>query len=194
MLETREYRAAMPFEAIDDSGYIVEGYATTFDSPYDFGRSGMKEQILRSALDGADMSDIIFQMNHEGMVLARQRNGSLTVTCDDHGLKVRANLGGSEVGRRLYEAIKNGLMDRMSWGFTVAEGGWDYDEMTRTASVVRVDKVYDVSAVSVPANDQTVISARSYINGVIEREQQELLMREKRERETLALKLRLLSY
>lgn len=181
--EGREYRSAPTFDAVppsdEEQNYIVEGYATTFDAPYDFGRGGMKEQILRSALDGADMSDVIFQMNHEGSPLARQRNGSLTVDNDEHGMHVKAYLGGSEAGRNLYEAIQNGLIDRMSWGFTIDDDGWDYDESTHTSTISKVDKVFDVSAVSIPANEDTSIQARSYFDGVIEGEEQELLMRHK---------------
>ena len=179
--EGREYRnfSAESFHAIDgEDGYIVEGYATTFDEPYEFGFDGAMECIARNALDGADMSDVIFQFDHEGRVLARQRNNTLSVMCDDHGLYVRADLGGSEQGRQLYEEIKNGLVDRMSWAFIVADDGWDYDRSTRTATVKKVSKVFDVSAVSIPANEDTEIHARSYFDGVIEEEQQELLKRE----------------
>lgn len=186
----REYRMAMPFSALEN-GYIVEGYATTFDQPYDFGHDGMKEVVSRSALDTADMSDVIFQMNHEGPVMARLRNNTLELRPDEHGLYCKADLGGSQYGRDLYEAIKNGLIDRMSWGFIMDEDGWDYDPATRTSTIVRVSKVFDVSAVSLPANEDTVIHARSYLDGVIEAEQQELLLRDKeaRERELLRLKL-----
>lgn len=178
--EGREYRdfSAANFRASDDKdSYIVEGYATTFDEPYDFGFGGMKECISRTALDGADMSDVIFQFDHEGRVLARQRNNTLSVMCDDHGLYVRADLGGSEQGRQLYEEIKNGLCDRMSWAFIVDDDGWDYDVNTRTSTVTKVAKVFDVSAVSIPANQDTEIHARSYLDGAIEIEQQELLQR-----------------
>lgn len=192
----REYRAIeiKNFTASEEEdSYIVEGYATTFDDPYDFGRGGMKECIKRSAMDGADMSDVIFQFDHQGMVMARQRNNSLAVMCDDHGLYVKADLSGTRQGRDLHEAIKNGLVDRMSWAFTVADDGWDYDPNTRTSYVTKVDKVYDVSAVSIPANEGTEISARSYFDGVIEGEQQELLKRSKdadmRKRAAAALKL-----
>ena len=165
----REYRMAAPFTA-SETGFVVEGYATTFDVPYDFGRDGMREMIASTAFGDADMSDVIFQFDHEGMVLARMRNGTLQVDLDPHGMHVTADLGGCEEGRRLYEAIKNGLVDRMSWAFTIADGGWEYDEATRTATITRVDKVYDVSAVSVPANEDTAIAARSYLDGVIESE------------------------
>lgn len=195
--EGREYRAIeiTNFSASDEAdSYIVEGYATTFDDPYDFGRGGMKECIKRSAMEGADMSDVIFQFDHEGMVLARQRNNSLSVMCDEHGLHVRADLKGTQRGRELHEAIKNGLVDRMSWAFTVAEDGWDYDPNTRTSYVTKVDKVYDVSAVSIPANEGTEISARSYFDGVIEAERQELSQRTKEAeaRQKLALRMKLL--
>lgn len=180
--EGREYRSigAENFRALDEeNSYIVEGYATTFDEPYDFGYRGAKECIARTALDGSDMSDVIFQYDHEGRVLARQRNNTLSVMCDDHGLYVRADLSGSEQGRQLYEEIRNGLVDRMSWAFVVDPDGWEYDPETRTSTITKVTKVFDVSAVSIPANEDTEIHARSYFDGVIEAEQQELLQREK---------------
>ena len=178
--EGREYRSfalMQPVSEEESESYIVEGYATTFDIPYDFGHD-TKEVIKKDALDGADMSDVIFQLNHEGAVLARLRNNTMLLERDDHGLKVRADLGGSQQGRELHEAISNGLIDRMSWGFTIAPGGWYYDETTRTSYITKVEKVFDVSAVSIPANEGTEIHARSYIDGVIEaREGQELAQR-----------------
>lgn len=195
MKDGREYRMiAQPFSAVEseDGACWVEGYATTVDMPYDFGRGGMKECIRRSAFDGADMSDVIFQYDHQGMVMARQRNSTLELNVDEHGLFIRANLAGCREGRDLHEGIKNGLVDRMSWAFTIAEDGWEYDEATRTAYITKVDKVFDVSAVSIPANENTVINARSYFDGVIEEEQQELLRAQEREaRKRLASKLRL---
>lgn len=186
----REYRAAMEF-SVTDEDYVVEGYATTFDAPYDFGYWGAKECIARTALDGADMSDVIFQLNHQGMVLARQRNNTLTVTPDSHGLHVRANLGGCAQGREIYEGIKNGLLDRMSWGFLVSEDGWEWDADTRTSTITKIDKVFDVSVVDRPANEDTSIQARSYLDGVIEAERQELTRRQQDERELIAIRMRL---
>ena len=195
----REYRsvftsfhAAGPADGGDDrEGFIVEGYATTFDSPYQFGDDSHFECISSRAFDSADMSDVVFQENHEGSPLARLKNGSMSVEMDCHGLKVRADLGGSQRGRELYEAISNGLIDSMSWGFTVANDGWEYDRDTRTATVTKVKKVYDVSAVTFPANSDTEIHARSYIDGVIDQEKQELLERGNDERRRLALLLKI---
>ena len=169
----REYRniSIENFSAVDDS-YIVEGYATTFDVPYDF-MPGYQECIRKSALEGADMSDVIFQYDHNGMVMARLRNNTLSLFIDDHGLKVSADLKGSQQGRELYEAIKNGLVDRMSWAFRVAEDGWEFDKENRISYITKVEKVYDVSAVSIPANDDTEINARSYLDGVIEEMERE---------------------
>lgn len=193
----REYRSfESDFAPVDAAGdtrpYTVEGYATTFDVPYDFGESGARERVLRSAFDTADMRDVIFQLNHEGQTLARQRNDSLELSLDDHGLKVRAFLGGSAKGRDLYEAIANGLIDKMSWGFMLEPDGYEWDADTRTSTITRVKKVFDVSAVCIPADQDTEIHARSYLDGVIEREQQELLRCARRRDEDISLALEII--
>lgn len=190
----REYRSfnAQNMTAQED-GYIVEGYATTFDDPYEL-YPGYFEAIDRHALDGADMTDVIFQYDHEGAVMARQRNNTLSVMCDDHGLMVRADLGGSAKGRELYEAIKNGLVDRMSWAFVVDDEGWQHDAETSTTRITKVRKVYDVSAVSIPANDGTEINARSRLYGAIQAERLELAERKEREeKDAIAARLTLAS-
>lgn len=194
--DQREYRsfdAALMRSAEEDS-YIVEGYATTFEPYvlYEMDGTEYKECIDRHALDEADMSDVIFLLNHEGTPFARQRNNTLSLFCDDHGVHINADLRGCRAGRDCYESITNGLIDRMSWAFTVDKDGWEYDQNTHTSTIKRIKKVYDVSAVSRPANEGTEIKARSYFDGVIELEQQELLLRQqedKRERDALALKL-----
>lgn len=188
--DNREYRTFQMTAAEPEGGgpsYVVEGYATTFGEPYEFGCRSY-ERIDGAALEGADMSDVIFQLNHQGVVMARLRNGSMTVEADPHGLFVRADLGGCQAGRDLYEAIKSGLIDRMSWGFSIDEDGWEWDGETRTSTVKKVRKVYDVSAVSIPANEGTEIHARSYLDGVIEQARGENARREREieEREALA--------
>lgn len=118
------------------------------------------------------------QYDHQGKVLARLSNGTLGIEPTEKGLFIYADLSKSQEARELYEEIKNGLVTKMSWAFTVADE--EYDKETRTRIIKRIKKVYDVSAVSIPANDCTIISARSFINGLIEKEQQELLERRKR--------------
>ena len=173
----REYRMIqlpeMQFRAVEDEEqrYIVEGYATTYDDPYvmySYDGVDYKEEISRDALAGADMSDVIFLYNHEGMVFARQSNGTLELSSDERGLHVRADLGSTEASREMFESIKAGLVTQMSWAFTINADA--YDERTHTRTITSVKKVYDVSAVSIPANPSTDISARSYYDGVIEEE------------------------
>lgn len=191
----REYRnfSVTEFRAKEDGeGYTVEGYATTFDSPYvlwtDSDGNDYKEVISSKAFEDADMSDVIFLYNHEGMVYARLKNKTLELSMDKHGLKVRADLSLTQASRDMFEAIKTGLVDQMSWAFTVDAD--EYDRSTKTRTITKIRKVYDVSAVSIPANNQTSISARSYFDGVIEAEKAERLSRAK-EIEKIKLKMKL---
>jgi len=176
----RMYRNVIELTPMDtnDKEYRVEGYATTWNPYVLYESDGIQvyEQIERSAFDEADMSDIIMQYDHEGKVLARTSNGSLNIQVDDRGLFVSADLSRSTASREMYEEIKAGLVTKMSWAFTVAEK--EYSKESRTLRIKKVKKVYDVSAVSIPANDGTDISARSFFDGVIEEEKQELLERE----------------
>ena len=198
----REYRnmTIRTAEFADDSGEkkIVTGYASTFDQPYMlYDGDGWQywEVVDRSAFDSTDMSDVIMQYDHEGRVFARTRNNTLEVYPDDEGLFIQADLGGTELGRGLYEEIRGGYTDRMSFGFTV---NGDFEEKRKTEEgvtiytrhITSVGKLYDVSAVSIPANDGTSIDAvtRSIgdlCDGVIARVQAERL-----EEERLALERR----
>lgn len=171
-----------------ETDFYVEGFATTFE-PYElFEVDGVTyyEQIDRNAFINADMSDVIMQYDHTGRVMARQSNGSLIIEPNDDGLFICADLSKSNASRELFEDISQGLVTKMSWAFTIAEEEFDRD--TRTRLIKRVKKVYDVSAVSIPANDDTLISARSFFDGVIEEEKQELL---ERRRQLLRIKLKL---
>lgn len=153
---------------------------------YEFEGVKFYEKIDRNAFVGADMSDVIMQYDHSGRVMARQSNSSLVIEPDNDGLFIYADLSKSSASKELYEDISAGLVTRMSWAFTVAEE--EYDKESRTRIIKRVKKVYDVSAVSIPANDGTLISARSFFDGEIEKEKQELL---ERKRKILKLKLKL---
>lgn len=188
----REYRVLqipeIQFRALEgeDNKYIVEGFATTFNDPYTlYEYDGVKyqEQIDRKALEEADMTDVIFLYNHEGMVFARMSNGTLTIEARDEGLFVRADLSSTDESRSMYESIRAGLVTQMSWAFTVEEES--YNEKTHLRSILKVRKVYDVSAVSIPANPNTDISARSYWDGVIAEER-----RRERERAEIVERIR----
>lgn len=180
----REYRSMQM--NIADEDFIVEGYATTFDQPYHlyFDSKGreVKEQVSRDAFLNTDMSDVIMQYNHEGRVFARQSNDTLNLSVDDHGLKVRAYLGGTEIGRNLYEEIKGGYTNKMSFGFTVAKDGMEKDDNGFLRTIQSVGKLFDVSAVSLPANNLTEISARNHCDGVIAAIDEEIRHQEEEQR------------
>lgn len=194
----REYRLFnAPIEARaqqegEEKSYIVEGYASTFNDPYVlFTDNGVdySEQIDRHAFDNCDMSDVIFQYDHEGMVYARQKNGTLELSCDDHGLKVRADLGSTEESRKIYDAIATGLLCEMSFAFTVEHDSYDKDKCLRTIDSIR--KLYDCSVVSIPANPNTSIgiSARSLFDGFIEQERLEQEKAEARRKQIIKIKI-----
>jgi HK97 family phage prohead protease len=183
--EDRSYRNTQAFEVRSDveapDQKVVRGYATTFNEPYELGqwddwdgyRVHFLEQIAPEAFDECDMSDVIMQYNHEGRVFARVSNQTLSLRTDAHGLLIEADLGGTEIGRDLYEEIKGGYTNRMSFGFSVSkdsrteERDEDNKVRTITRTITGIRKLWDVSAVSIPANDGTEISARSWCEGVI---------------------------
>lgn len=185
--QDREYRTlAAPLSAQAaakriDTDFYVEGYATTFDSPYllyEIEGTKFYERIDAHALDGADMSDVIMQYDHEGRVFARQSNGSLILIPDHKGLLIAADLGRTDLARGLYQDIQQGMITKMSWAFTVKTDS--YDRATHTRTILEIKKVYDVSAVSIPANGDTEISARSFAHRSYEAERQERLLQRAR--------------
>ena len=152
---------------------IVEGYAVVYDSPqtYEFGDETYTETIKRGALDGADMRRTVMRYNHEDSVfaLARTKNGSLQMVSDEIGLKIRAELIDTQSNRDVYKMIRSGLIDEMSFAFTVAKGGdeWTYSDDFKTVKrdIIAIDTVYDVSAVDTGFYENTSIYARAF-NGV----------------------------
>ena len=191
----REYREfcddrRAEVRTLEDGQEVVEGYATTWDEYllWDDGEYRMFEKIDAAAYDECDMSDIIFQLNHEGRVYARGSNRTLTVEPDEKGLRIVAYLGGTEAGRQLLEEIKGGYLTRMSQGFRVKQDKREVveDRENRRVdihrTILKMEKLYDVSVVSLPANDATSISARNLSEGVIAEVKQERLAEEARRR------------
>ena len=196
----REYREMMlaiekrdEAEEPEEERMVVTGYASTFDDPYLLWKDAdveVYEQVDRHAFDETNMDDVIMQYDHQGRVFARVRNNTLTVTPDDKGLFISADLSGTDIGRGLYQEIAGGYTDRMSFGFTVDEDEQVIREDSTTGkthvlrTIRKVGKLYDVSAVSLPANPGTSISAR-FLDGAIEEARAERLkaqeLREKRE-------------
>lgn len=200
MTNEREYRDfTLEIKAPDteeEKTMVVEGYASTFNEPYElYADSEVRilEQVDPKAFEEADMSDVIFQYDHRGRVFARMSNGTLDVNPDEHGLAIRADLGGTDIGRQLYEEIRGGYTTKMSYGYTVAADKWDETRgedgvLTEIRTILKISKVYDVSAVSLPANDGTSITVRNLTDGVIEKVKAERLKAlELRRRKTMML-------
>ena len=197
MKDNREYRSMelrlfQPEEGAEKS-YIVEGYASTFQPYTLFTRDGVdyKEVIEPTAFDGADLSDVVFRVDHAGRVYARSSAGTVSVWTDEHGLAQRADLSRTQAARDVYADIEAGNYPKMSFAFTVADGGDRYDRETHTRHISNIEKVYDVSPVVFPANPGTElgVSTRAYFDGVIELEQAERLEEEKREQQKKRIRI-----
>lgn len=170
----REVRLA-ELRALDgvEEGLWVEGRAVVYDSPtemYEFGGVKYYEVIAKGALDEADLRDVPFKYNHSDavMVMARTRNNTLQLVRDDQGLWVKANLANTTAGRDLYELVRRGDIDKMSFAFTVLEESYNKDTHTRT--ITKFKRIWDVSAVDTPAYPDTTLSARSYFEARAEAE------------------------
>ena len=174
-LDTRQFRKLQEFKTEEESEYTVRGYATKW-APYvlyEDADGPVYERFGPDCFNGADMSDVIFLYDHQGKVLARTSNGTLRVTIDDIGLYVEADLSKSEASREMYNEIEEGLVTKMSWSFKIGE--YEYNQETRTIEHKSIRKMYDVSAVGIPANSDTEINARSFGDGVIAKTEAERL-------------------
>lgn len=201
--EGRQYRnidvSSFERRAEGDESKSVSGYATTFNEPYELYRMAyggvlyiVREQVDPQAFADTDMSDVIMQYDHEGRVFARTSNRTLELDPDEHGLHIRAELGGTEIGRQLWEEIEGGYTTKMSFGFRVGKDKREETEerdeesgvttITVLRTILGISKLYDVSAVSLPANDATSISARSWGEGVIAELMEEFQRRENQRR------------
>lgn len=185
--EGRQYRnidvSSFERRTEEDGEMRVSGYATVFNTPYvlwSYDGYTVREQIAPEAFDDCDMDDVIMQYDHEGRVFARTSNDTLAVGTDQKGLRIDARLDGTELGRQVYEEIDGGYTTKMSFGFKVKEDKREVTEDRENGTVdvlrtiTKISKLYDVSAVSLPANDATSISARSYSEGVIEELKEEI--------------------
>lgn len=164
-----------PFEVrLSETENRVEGYAAVFDSEtvmYEYDGIAYKEVVDRSAFNGTQMQDVVMNYNHGGKPVARTKNGTLQLTVDDVGLHVSADLSGTAEARNLYEEIKAGYIDKMSFAFTVSAD--EYNRDTHTRRITGIKRLYDVAAVDIPAYDTTSIQARSFFEAEAEKERVE---------------------
>ena len=171
----------------DEGKMLIEGYAIVYDQPatHQYGNRKFTEVIRKGALDKTDMKDVPLRYNHNDtcLIMARTRNKSLQLIKDDTGLKIRAELLDTQSNRDIYKSIQEGLIDKMSFAFTVADGGdtWTFKDDETIREVNNIDKLYDVSVVDTPFYDSTSIYARSL----------ELLENEKRRLDSLNEQLKL---
>lgn len=155
-----------------DTKRYVDGYAAKYERYLLFECEGRKtyERFERGCFDNTDMSDVIMQFDHVGRVFARTTNGTLFVEPDEVGLFMAADLDKTELARGLYDDIDAKMITKMSWRFKVGKYHVEYDEETGERTIVHTEipKIYDVSAVSLPANDDTEINARDFVHGVMD--------------------------
>lgn len=175
----------------DKEQLVLEGIACNFDTEtvlYKGKYYEAREKIAYGAFDECDMTDVIFNYNHHGRVYARTRNKSLELSVENDGLHMRAVLMANDNGHQeLYRDIQSGLIDKMSFAFHVKESSFEYIEKSdgptvEIRTITKIDKLYDVSAVDIPAYDTTSISARRAFDAERERRNTES-MRRKTEKE-----------
>ena len=167
----RQYRSFEVRAKEDGEKRIVEGYAARFEIPavlYELDGVKYSEIIRKGAFEKAEMRDVVMNYNHEGKPVARTKNGTLKLDVDENGLRVWADLGGTEEGRRLYDEIRGGYIDKMSFAFLTEKD--NFIRETRTREILEFKRIFDVAAVDIPAYDDTNISARSYFFAEAEKE------------------------
>ena len=149
------------FKEEDEQKMVLEGYAIVFDQETLIGdkEKGFIESIDRNALKNANMKDVPMKYNHDDsfLIIARTRNNSLKLTVDDIGLKVRAELIDTDSNKDIYKMVKAGLLDKMSFAFTVSSQKIDRSGDIPKRTITGIDRLYDVSIVDLPAYDQTSI-------------------------------------
>lgn len=189
-------RRFIEIRALDnqDGKMTIEGYAITFDNPatHQYGTRKFTETIKRGALDNTDMKDVPLRYNHNDnvMIMARTRNKSLRLIKDEKGLLIQADLIDTQSNRDLYKAIQEGLIDKMSFAFRVAEQGdkWSFGEDETTREVMDIARLFDVSVVDTPFYDSTSIYTRSF--DLLESELRQLESQNELEVEKLKLKIK----
>lgn len=182
--------------AEENEELVLEGIACNFDvetTLYSGKYYECREKIATGAFDNCDMSDVIFNYNHCGRVYARTRNKSLELEVQEDGLHMRATLMNDDNGHaELYRDIQSGLVDKMSFAFHVKSSTYEYIERDgeptiEVRTITEIDKLYDVSAVDIPAYDTTSISARGAFDAERERRAAESRKLEEEKAEKLRL-------
>lgn len=161
---SKETRIA-EIRAVSEEKMIIEGYAIKFNEETLIGSEdyGFREIIDPQALGSANMKDVPLKYNHQDnfLVLARTRNKSLELTIDEVGLRIKAELLDTQSNRDIYKMVQNGLLDKMSFAFTVKSQSWDRTGTIPKRTITEIERLFDVSIVDVPAYEGTSVYARS---------------------------------
>lgn len=167
-MENKYERRLVEMRAVGEGEVMtIEGYAIVFEQPatHDYGGRKFTETIKRGALNNTDMKNVPLRYNHNDnvMVMARTKNNSLRLIVDEKGLLIQADLLDTQSNRDLYKGIREGLIDKMSFAFVVADKGdtWVFGDDETTREVTNIAKLYDVSVVDAPFYDGTSVYARS---------------------------------
>ena len=197
-VQFRDFRLTAVEKRASEDGkeqLVVEGVPCNFDTEtvlYKGRYYECREKVATGAFDECDMSDVIFNYNHCGRVYARTRNNSLALEVKEDGLHMRATLMPEDNGHaELYRDIQSGLIDKMSFAFHVKESSYEYTEREgeptiELRTITEIDKLYDVSAVDIPAYDTTSISARGAFDAERERRAEEIRKHEEEIKVALA--------
>jgi len=183
----RQYRS-FDFEVRGDGEkMLVAGRPVVFNTEtvlYEYDGIQYKEIIDSRAFSEAKMDDVVLNIDHQGKPAAKTRNGTLVLEVRGDGLYMEADLSRNATGRELFEDIQKGFYDRMSFAFAVSEASYNKD--TRTRTILKIKRLYDVSAVTFPAYEQTSISARSWVEAQLEAEERERARERARKRLIIA--------
>lgn len=166
MITKDRFYRAFDFEArekTEDGKLIVVGQPVVFNQEtviWEYDGIQYKEVIDARAFDECKMDDVVFNIDHEGKPAAKTKNRTLVLDIRADGLHMEADLSKNATGRELYDDIQNGFYDKMSFAFTVSESSYNKD--TRIRTILKIKRLYDVSAVTFAAYEQTKLSARSW--------------------------------
>ena len=184
-MNKRETRIANVELIEENEKMILEGYAIVYDEETLIGTEehGFIESISPDAITEDAIRDVPMKYNHMDsfLIIARTKNQSLQLTSDEKGLKVRAELLDTQHNKDIYKMVKSGLLESMSFAFTVKDQEWDHEGDIPRRYIKEIDRLYDVSIVDIPAYDSTSIFARSLESMDLELKTMELAKREKRE-------------
>lgn len=196
-----EYRRVMQVRAMQPDGedtnkMFIEGKAVAFEEEtvlFKYDGIDYKEIISNKAFESTDMSYAFLKYNHSDsiMAMARTKNETLDIEVKDDGVYIKAELANTTAGRDLFELVRRGDIDKMSFSFHIEEES--YNENEHTWTVHKIDRLYDVAAVTIPAYENTDLYARRYGEVETERINKVEALEAERSRKEILVRLNILN-